>query len=56
MATPKRHTYSKREKEIFKDVLLADRDAQKFILNKGVIRATEKGELYERLTIKYNER
>ena len=51
MATPKRHNYSKKEKEIFKEILICDREAQKYILNKEIIRATEKEELYERVPL-----
>ena len=46
----KRNTFTRAEKELFTDILVADADAQAFILNKGIIRAVDKGELYERLT------
>ena len=52
----KRITFTKAEKELFSEVLRNDRDAVDYILNKGVIRAVDKGELYERLTEKYNSK
>ena len=52
----KRRTFSKAEKDLFSQILREDNDAVAYILNKGVIRAVDKGELYERLTEKYNNK
>ena len=49
-------TFGKVERELFVEVLVQDPDAQAYILNNGVIRAIEKGELYDRLTAQYNDR
>ena len=54
--TNKRKFYSDSEKQLFWEILLNDANAKKFILNKGVIRAQEKNELYIRLTDLYNSR
>jgi len=52
----KRIIFTKEEKDVFVDVLVQDAEAQAYILNKGSIRAIEKGELYDRLTDEYNDR
>ena len=50
----KRVIFSSQERQIFIAVLANDSDARDYILNKGVIRAIDKGKLYDRLTDVYN--
>ena len=52
----KRMVYTKEENDLLTEILRGDADATAYILNKGVIKVSEKGQLYIRLTQKYNKR
>ena len=56
MAKRLNFSFSTREKDIFNNALANNSKVKEYILKKGVIRAMDKGELYDHLREVYNMR